>query len=80
MDDFVIGNLQESRNDFCSRLINILTPHIHSGLKSIFEEAPEEHYNAYLLQILKFLYTGEVVEEMADVIELYGREITNLET
>jgi hypothetical protein len=39
MDDFVIGNLQESRNDFCSRLINILTPHIHSGLKSIFEEA-----------------------------------------
>jgi arginine-tRNA-protein transferase len=48
--------------------------------KSIFEEAPEEHYNAYLLQILKFLYTGEVVEEMADVIELYGREITNLET
>jgi hypothetical protein len=39
MDDFVIGNLQESRNDFCSRLINILTPHIHSGLKSIFDEA-----------------------------------------
>jgi hypothetical protein len=28
-----------SRNDFCSRLINILTPHIHSGLKSIFDEA-----------------------------------------
>lgn len=48
--------------------------------KSIFEEAPEEHYNAYLLQILKFLYTGEIVEEMADVIEMYGRELTNLET
>jgi|LakMenEpi03Aug12_release.lakeMendotaPanAssembly.Ray.scaffolds.fasta_scaffold187520_2 hypothetical protein len=39
MDDFVLGNLQESRNEFCSRLINIMTPHIHSGLKSIFEEA-----------------------------------------
>ena len=39
MDDFVLENLQASRNDFCSRLINILTPHIHSGLKSIFEEA-----------------------------------------
>lgn len=43
--------------------------------KSIFEEAPEEHYNAYLLQISRFLYTGEVVEEMADVIEMYGREL-----
>ena len=39
MDDFVLENLQVSRNDFCSRLINILTPHIHSGLKSIFDEA-----------------------------------------
>jgi len=39
MDDFVLENLQASRNDFCSRLINLLTPHIHSGLKSIFEEA-----------------------------------------
>ena len=39
MDDFVLENLQSSRNDFCSRLINILTPHIHSGLKSIFDEA-----------------------------------------
>jgi len=39
MDDFVLENLQMSRNDFCSRLINILTPQIHSGLKSIFDEA-----------------------------------------
>ena len=39
MDDFVLENLQSSRSDFCSRLINILTPHIHSGLKSIFDEA-----------------------------------------
>lgn len=46
--------------------------------KSIFEEAPEEHYNAYLLQILKFLYIGEVVEEMADVIEMYGRELATV--
>ncbi len=39
MDDFVLENLQASRNDFCSRLINLLTPHVHSGLKSIFDEA-----------------------------------------
>lgn len=43
--------------------------------KSIFEEALEGHYNAYLLQISRFLYTGEVAEEMADVIEMYGREL-----
>ena len=43
--------------------------------KSIFEESPEEHYNAFLLQISRFLYTGEVVEEMADVIEMYEREL-----
>jgi leucyl-tRNA---protein transferase len=46
--------------------------------KSIFEESPEEHYNAYLLQISRFLYTGEVVEEMAEVIEMYGRELANV--
>jgi hypothetical protein len=39
MDDFVLENLEVSRNDFCSRLINLITPHIHSGLKSIFDEA-----------------------------------------
>ena len=39
MDDFVLENLEASRNDFCSRLINLITPHIHSGLKSIFDEA-----------------------------------------
>ncbi len=43
--------------------------------KSIFDEAPEGHYNAFLLQISRFLYTGEVVEEMAEVIEMYGREL-----
>ena len=60
MDDFVIGNLQESRNDFCSRLINILTPHIHSGLKSIFEEAwklciENEEAPKYLMTFQNFL-------------------------
>ena len=60
MDDFVIGNLHESRNDFCSRLINILTPHIHSGLKSIFEEAwklciENEEAPKYLMTFQNFL-------------------------
>jgi leucyl-tRNA---protein transferase len=46
--------------------------------KSIFEESLPEHYNAYLLQISRFLYTGESVEEMAEVIEMYGRELASI--
>jgi len=35
----VISNLQESRNEWCSRLVSIFTPLVEEGLKSIFEEA-----------------------------------------
>ena len=39
MDDFVISNLHESRNEWCSRLVNILSPLMHEGIRSIFNEA-----------------------------------------
>jgi hypothetical protein len=39
MDDFNLSSLQESKNEWCSRLLNILTPHITEGIKSIFDEA-----------------------------------------
>ena len=39
MDDFVISNLHESRNEWCGRLITILTPVIIQGIKSIFNES-----------------------------------------
>jgi len=39
MDDFVISNLHESRNEWCSRLVSIFTPLITEGVKSIFNEA-----------------------------------------
>jgi hypothetical protein len=60
MDDFVLGNLQESRNEFCARLINILTPHIAHGLKSIFDEAwklciDNEEAPKYLMTFQNFL-------------------------
>jgi arginyl-tRNA--protein-N-Asp/Glu arginylyltransferase len=47
--------------------------------KSIFEECKEEHYNAYLLQLTRFLYKGESAEEMAEVIAMYGCEIEKVE-
>lgn len=39
MDDFVLSNLQESKNEWCSRLISIFTPLIIEGIRSIFNEA-----------------------------------------
>ena len=39
MDDFVLSNLQESRNEWCARLIGILTPLVIQGIRSIFDEA-----------------------------------------
>jgi hypothetical protein len=39
MDDFVISNLHESRNEWCSRLVSIFTPLMIEGVKSIFNEA-----------------------------------------
>jgi Family of unknown function (DUF5764) len=39
MDDFVVSNLYESRNEWCSRLVSILTPLIIEGIRSIFNES-----------------------------------------
>jgi len=39
MDDFVLSNLNEARNEWCSRLVSILTPRIMEGIHSIFNES-----------------------------------------
>ena len=39
MDDFVLSNLNEARNEWCSRLVGILTPRIMEGIHSIFNES-----------------------------------------
>ena len=39
MDDFNVGSLHESKNEWGSRLITILTPLVIDGYKSILEEA-----------------------------------------
>ena len=39
MDDFNVTSLQESRNEWVSRLINIISPFILDGFKSIYTEA-----------------------------------------
>ena len=39
MDDFNVSSLLESKNEWGSRLLTILTPHVMDGFKSIFDEA-----------------------------------------
>lgn len=39
MDDFVVSNLHESKNEWCGRLVTLLTPMIGDGIRSIFDEA-----------------------------------------
>ena len=39
MDDYSVSSLIESRNEWCARLLNILTPLIVQGFNSIFKEA-----------------------------------------
>lgn len=38
MDDFVPSSLHESKNEWCGRLVSILTPLISEGIQSIFDE------------------------------------------
>jgi len=39
MDDFVISNLHEARNEWCSHLVSVFTPLVIEGIKSIFNES-----------------------------------------
>lgn len=60
MDDYSASNLYESRNEWTARLVNILTPHIIEGLRSIFDESwklcsDNEEYSKYLMTFQNFL-------------------------
>ena len=60
MDDYSITSLGESKNEWCSRLINVLTPELIQGLKSIFDEAwklcaDNDEEEKYLMTFQTFL-------------------------
>jgi hypothetical protein len=60
MDDFVISNLHESRNEWCSRLVSIFCPLIIEGIRSIFNESwklcvENEEANKYLMTFQNLL-------------------------
>jgi len=73
MDDFIISNLNESRNEWCCRLISILTPLVIEGIHSIFNESwklclENEELNKYLMTFQNLLsrvpkWNSVIVEE-----------------
>jgi hypothetical protein len=73
MDDFVISNLQESRNEWCSRLVSIFTPLVAEGIRSIFNESwklclDNDEANKYLMTFQNLLsripkWNSVIIEE-----------------
>ena len=60
MDDFVLSNLNESRNEWCSRLVSILSPRLIEGIRSIFTESwkmsvENKEVDKYLMTFQNFL-------------------------
>jgi hypothetical protein len=60
MNDFDISSLHESKNEWCSRLLTIMTPLVIEGLKSIFDEAyklckDNDETDKYLMTFQNFL-------------------------
>ena len=72
MDDFVISNLHESKNEWCSRLVTTLSPLIIEGIKSIFEESckiclEKDEISKYLMTFQNLL--GRVPKWNSVIIE-----------
>ena len=83
MDDFVLSNLQESRNEWCSRLVSIFTPLILGGIRSIFNESwklclDNDEANKYLMTFQNLLsripkWNNTIIEEeRARIVERSG--------
>ena len=78
MDDFNVNSLIESKNEWSSRLLNILTPTLIEGIKSVFEEAfdickTNESEEKYLMTFQNLLnnipkWTDETVKTETDRI------------
>uniref|UniRef100_A0A6C0B113 Uncharacterized protein n=1 Tax=viral metagenome TaxID=1070528 RepID=A0A6C0B113_9ZZZZ len=83
MDDFTVSSLHESKNEWGSRLLTVLTPHIIDGLKSIFEEAVKlcrdnNEMDKYLMTFQNFItripkWNSSIIEaERTRIVEKSG--------
>lgn len=83
MDDYNINSLIESKNEWCARLLNILSPCLISGIKHIFDEAyslciSEDNEEKYLMTFQNLLnnvpkWSDEIINtETQRIIEFSG--------
>ena len=83
MDDYNINNLIESKNEWCARLLNVLSPCIINGIKYVFDEAyqlclSEDNEDKYLMTFQNLLnnipkWSDEIVNnETQRIIEFSG--------
>tara|TARA_B110000967_G_C18881979_1_gene561603 strand:- start:1576 stop:2580 length:1005 start_codon:yes stop_codon:yes gene_type:complete len=83
MDDFVISNLHEARNEWCSRLVSLFTPLVDEGIRSIFNEAwkmciENDEMDKYLMTFQNLISripkwnAGIIEEERKRIIERSG--------
>ena len=83
MDDYSTSSLTDSKNEWCARLINILTPVTIQGIKSIFEEAhnlcrENDEMDKYLMTFQTFLsrvpkWNNTIIEtERKRIVETSG--------
>ena len=60
MDDYNVNVLSEAKNEYCSRLLNIVTPLVIQGIQSIYKEACDlcaqnDEHSKYLMTFQNFL-------------------------
>ena len=83
MDDFNVATLNQSKNEWGSRLVNILTPFMIEGLRSIFDESfrlckENGETNKYLMTFQNFIsripkWNTNIIEaERARIVEKSG--------
>tara|TARA_B100001093_G_scaffold473451_1_gene497389 strand:- start:40 stop:1155 length:1116 start_codon:yes stop_codon:yes gene_type:complete len=80
MDDFNLGSLNESRNEWVSRLLNVMTPNIADGFKALFTDAytlclENEESEKYLMTFQNFL--GRIPKWNDELISNEVERITN---
>jgi len=80
MDDYNLSTLIDSKNEWCIRLTNILTPCLMDGIKSVFDEAykiclENDEEDKYLMTFQNLLnnipkWSGEIVNNEKERIVL----------
>ena len=78
MDDFNVSSLIESKNEWCARFLNIVTPSLIEGIKSVFDEAflicqTNDNEEKYLMTFQNLLnnipkWSDEIVKTETDRI------------